>query len=406
MEPLIIVFLALALTLQIGILILLLIFRKKDRNLPVGEVDLSEFYRLVGGIETEIKNVKEAISDQMKIALKEEMLILAKQSSETNEQNNAKLERFQKGITESLEKKLNELTKKVDEALANINKRVDEQIKTGFTTTSEQMEKVAMGLGKLEEAQKQIESLKGEVTNLSGILSNNQQRGRFGEFQLGAILHNVFGDTRELYSLQYEIKVPNSPEKIRPDAVVFLPEPNKLVCIDSKFPYQEYELLYTREDESKERKTSFRNDIKKHIKAIREKYIIKGVTASQAVMFIPSDGIYTYINLEYPELMEEAMQNQVVITSPATLQPMLVSIYGLIINYQRAENIEKISKAISTLALDFKKFIEAWDKILKNIQTTHRASEEFDSRVRIINRKFDRIQSSEIVMKDQEEKIK
>lgn len=402
MDTVIIILLGVALTFEIIILILFFIARKKDQAQPPTELDLSEFYRLVGGIETEIKNVKEAVANQLKIALKEEMLLLAKQGSETNEQNNAKLERFQQGITESLEKKLTELTKKVDEALANINKRVDEQLKTGFTTTSEQMEKVAKGLGKLEEAQKQIESLKGEVTNLSGILSNNQQRGRFGEFQLAAILHNVFGDTRDLYSLQYEIKLPNSPDKIRPDAVVFLPEPNKMVCIDSKFPYQEYELLYTKKDESKESKTKFRNDIKKHIKTVREKYVIKGMTAPQAVMFIPSDGIYTYINLEYPELMEEAMQNQVVITSPATLQPMLTSIYGLIINYQRAQNIEAISKALTALAVDFRKFIDAWEKILKNIQTTYRASTEFDDRVRIMNRKFDKIHTAEIITTDEE----
>lgn len=403
MDPLIITLLAITLTLEILTIILFFVLRKKDNKPAQVNVDFSEINRLVGGLQSEMGHVKEAISSQLKISLQEEMLKVSKQNSEANELNNTKLERFQGNITESLEKKLTDLTKKVDEALENINKRVDEQIKSGFTTTSEQMEKVAKGLGQLQEAQKQIENLKGEVTNLSGILSNNQQRGKFGEFQLSSILHNVFGYTRDLFSLQYEIKNPKTGEKIRPDAVVFLPEPNKKVCIDSKFPYQEYARIFTREDDSKESKTSFRAAVKKHIQTIHGKYIISGETARQAVMFIPSDGVYSYINLEFPELMDEAMRAQVVIASPATLQPMLVSIYGLIIEYKRAKHAEDITKLLDNLSKDFTKFITSWDKILKNIQTAYNASNEFDERVRIMNKKFDKIQSVELIEEQKEE---
>jgi DNA anti-recombination protein RmuC len=174
MDPLIITLLAITLTLEILTIILFFVLRKKDNKPAQVNVDFSEINRLVGGLQSEMGHVKEAISSQLKISLQEEMLKVSKQNSEANELNNTKLERFQGNITESLEKKLTDLTKKVDEALENINKRVDEQIKSGFTTTSEQMEKVAKGLGQLQEAQKQIENLKGEVTNLSGILSNNQ----------------------------------------------------------------------------------------------------------------------------------------------------------------------------------------------------------------------------------------
>ena len=403
MDPLIITLLAITLTLEILTITLFFVLRKKNNTPPPINIDLSEINRLVGGLQSELGHVKDDISNQLKISLQNEMLRVSKQNSEANEQNNAKLERFQGGITESLDKKLTELTKKVDEALANINKRVDEQIKTGFTTTSEQMEKVAKGLGQLQEAQKQIENLKGEVTNLSGILSNNQQRGKFGEFQLSAILHNVFGDTRDLYDLQHEIKNPRTGEKVRPDAVVFLPAPNNKVCIDSKFPYQEYAKIFTREDDSKENRTSFRNAVRNHIKVVREKYIIDGETAPQVLMFIPSDGVYSFINLEFSDLMDEAMRQQVVITSPATLQPMLASIYGLIIEYRRAKHVEEITHSLNALAQDFGKFISSWEKILKNIQTTYNASNEFDSRVRIMNNKFVKIKSVEEIEDQSEE---
>ena len=59
---------------------------------------------------------------------------------------------------------------------------------------------------------------------------------------LSNLLNSVFGAYPDGYSEQYTFKN-LSGETIRPDAVVFLPEPNHLICIDSKFPFSNYETL-------------------------------------------------------------------------------------------------------------------------------------------------------------------
>ena len=56
-------------------------------------------------------------------------------------------------------------------------------------------------------------------------------------------------------------------DDVRADAVVFMPEPNKMICIDSKFPFQDYKRLFEAEtDEEKESlKKEFAAAVKKHI---------------------------------------------------------------------------------------------------------------------------------------------
>ena len=63
------------------------------------------------------------------------------------------------------------------------------------------------------------------------------------------------------------------------DAVLFAPSPLGTICIDSKFPLENYERMTNRELSKEVRDVSFKQfkyDVKKHIDAIHDKYIIPG----------------------------------------------------------------------------------------------------------------------------------
>ncbi|HMM00219.1 MAG TPA: DNA recombination protein RmuC [Bacilli bacterium] len=374
------------------ILLVVLVTRSHKEEIAKGYDDSTlrgEMMGKFGEIRQNIADLKGKTTKDIHDALNEEMIKVLQQNIKNSEEGNAKLERFQQNITESLDKKMGLLTERVDLALKDINKRVDERLDAGFKSTTDNVSKMVESLTKIEEARKKVEELSTQVVTLSSILSNNQKRGQFGEFTLNRILENVFGETRDLYKTQYELKIP-SRETVRPDAVIFLPEPNKLVCIDSKFPFSQYEKVYDGSG-SKEEIASFKRDVKNQIRDVASKYIVLGYTSREALMFIPSDGIYAYINVNFPDLVDEAQRQNVVLTSPSTLQPMLASIHGLIIEYRRAEKLEELNRALVSLGQEFSRFTLRWDKLTQSIKTVSKSQEELDKTVTKISHKFNKI---------------
>jgi DNA recombination protein RmuC len=292
----------------VGVLILIILFLKKPKH----EVDHSNDIQF-GALGEQIKNLDKDLTQEIKLQIQQEMINLQKNQIQTNEDSNQRLIKFQTGINESIEKKFTALNELVQNKLLEINKQVNERLEGGFKNTNETFTSVMERLAKIDEAQKNIETLSGEVVSLKNVLENNQARGQYGEFQLESILHNVFGDTVGLFEMQYTIKKGSTEEDtIRPDAVVFLPDPYKMVCIDSKFPFQNYQRLFANELSDTEKLAldkTFKSDIKKHIDTIAGKYILKGKTIEQAIMFIPNDGIFAYIHVTFQDLIEYAQKN-------------------------------------------------------------------------------------------------
>lgn len=413
MDTTILILLIISLTLVAISLILLVVLVTRSHKVEIAKsYDDStlrgEMMGKFGEIRQNIDDLKGKTTKDIHDALNEEMIKVLQQNIKSSEESNAKLERFQQNITESLDKKMGLLTERVDLALKDINKRVDERLDAGFKSTTDNVSKMVEGLTKIEEARKKVEELSTQVVTLSSILNNNQKRGQFGEFTLNRILENVFGETRDLYKIQYELKIP-SRETVRPDAVIFLPEPNKLVCIDSKFPFSQYEKVYDGSG-SKEEIAGFKRDVKNQIREVASKYIALGYTSREALMFIPSDGIYAYINVNFPDLVDEAQRQNVVLTSPSTLQPMLASIHGLIIEYRRAEKLDELNQTLISLGQEFSRFTLRWDKLTQSIKTVSKSQEELDKTVTKISHKFNKInagisEDSALETRDQSEAI-
>ena len=69
------------------------------------------------------------------------------------------------------------------------------------------------------------------------------------------------------------------------DSILFAPEPLGTICIDSKFPLENYQLMVDKNNSAAARQTyekQFKIDVKKHIDAIANKYII-----SPSVAMVP-----------------------------------------------------------------------------------------------------------------------
>ena len=376
----------------LAIIVAIVLIVRKPNNTQTSQVDLKE----IGMLQQQLNSLTDQLKTNIKLSVSEEITKVMEQSQKSNELNNEKLERFQAGITESLNKRFDALNKQIDDKLVEINKKVDEKLAEGFKSTGETMAQVRERLQAIDAAQKNIEKLSSDVVSLKSVLEGNQTRGQYGEYQLSMVLHNVFGDTTGCYQEQFTMKKVKDGDDVRADAVVFMPEPNKMICIDSKFPFQDYQRIFETDiQEEKDRLTKeFGNAVKKHITVIKDKYIVEGKTAPEALMFIPNDGVFAFIHHNLEEVVEYARSKKVILTSPSTLPAILVTINMVRIEVERSKNAEEINRHLQRLAKDFEMFGREWDKFSNALEQTGKRREELDHRVGRITNKFQAINTS------------
>ena len=167
-----------------------------------------------------------------------------------------------------------------------------------------------------------------------------------------------------------------------------------MMCIDSKFPLENYERMIDKnlsKEEREYRTKLFKIDVKKHIEAIHSKYIIAGETASQAILFLPAEAIFAELNAYHPDLLKEAYQKRVWITSPTTLMSTLTTIAMIIKNMERDKYAKIIQMELNKLAVEFSRYKERWDKLSRSIDTVSKDVKDIHSTTEKITKRFDSI---------------
>ena len=148
---------------------------------------------------------------------------------------------FKYEFSKDLTKDFDILNEHMENKLNKINDRVNEKIDENFEKTNKTFNSVLERLSKIDEAQKNIDSLSKDIVNLQSVLTDKKTRGTFGEVNLNYILVNVFGEKRTVYDIQHHL-----PNGSIADAMIFAPEPLGNIAIDSKFPLENYERMTDR----------------------------------------------------------------------------------------------------------------------------------------------------------------
>jgi len=177
---------------------------------------------------------------------------------------------------------------------------------------------VQRNLGEMSEVGKGIRTLQE-------FLQSPKLRGGLGE----EVLKEMIGQTfpKNAFHLQYAFR-----SGVKVDAV--LKTEAGLLCIDSKFPMENFNLMVKGETEAERNaaKKQFIFDVRKHIEDISRKYILPDEgTMDFALMYIPSEAVY-YEVVNIQELSNFARRLRVYPVSPNTLyahlQVILVSFEG------------------------------------------------------------------------------
>ncbi len=302
---------------------------------------------------------------------------------------------FKYDFASSLKGDFDKQNEVIERRLNLINERVNGRLDENFEKTNKTFANILERLGKIDEAQKKIDGLSTDIVSLQSILTDKKTRGIFGETNLGLILSSVFGEKNDkIYKEQYTL-----PNNSIVDAILFAPKPLGTIGIDSKFPLEHYEIMIDKNRSKEARELAlkqFKMDVKRHIDAISEKYIIDGVTSTQAIMFLPAEAIFAEINAYHSDLLNYAYKKRVWITSPTTLMSTLTIISMIIKDMERDKYAKVIHTELNKLGIEFGRYKERWDHLSKSIESVNKDVLSIHTTTDKITKRFESINNVEI----------
>ncbi|GIL01247.1 MAG: DNA recombinase [Alphaproteobacteria bacterium] len=274
----------------------------------------------------------------------------------------------------------------VDERLASMSGRLGQSLTETTKSTQESLARLQERLAVIDSAQNNIQSLAGQVVELQAILANKQTRGAFGEARMQAIVQD--GLAMGAYAFQ-----PTLSNGARPDCLIFMPNGAPALVIDAKFPLEAYHAIRTGETPEAARAAAqaFRRDVESHIRAIAEKYFVKGETQDTAFLFVPSESIFAEIHENHEALVQRAHRAGVVIVSPSLLMLSIQVVQSVLRDWQMREQAHLIQREVIELVEDVNRLDERVRKLAGHFALTQKDIEQIVTSATKVTRRGTRI---------------
>lgn len=401
MEKLTIVLLIISVV--INVIILLKVFKNNSENKILTELRLNLSQNNLHMIDLLSGKIADSEKRQIKEILANKLETVERLEKNTNKMTESFMS-FSVGTSKTLNENFVSLNERVSSNLERINMKVEERLSEGFDKTNKTFVNILERLSKIDEAQRKIDSLSTNIISLQDVLTDKKSRGTFGEVQLNHILKTVFGEKNTpIYELQKKLN-----NGTIADAVLHIPEPVGMLCVDSKFPLENYQRMIDKSIPESERRIyerDFKTNVKKHINDISAKYIVEGVTSEQAIMFLPAEAIFAEINAYHQDLIDYASSKKVWIASPTTLMSVLSTVQVVIRNMEREKYAGIIHEELNKLGKEFKLYKDRWDSLAKDIRKVYDDVDKINITSNKIEKKFDRISKVEVVTQEERDGI-
>lgn len=303
-------------------------------------------------------------------------------------------------ISEQIDKRVARLAdmtnKNLEQIRYTVDERLNESLERKFSFVSSRLEEMHRGLGEMQ-------SLAGGVDELKRILSNVKTRGIWGEMQLAALLYDILPKAQVIENA--EIKKRSG---YRVEFAVIIPSGNgeaALLPIDAKFPQEDYQRLQkAREDGNAEEAAAAVKQLEKRLKSegkdIKDKYIYPPQSTDFAVMYLPSEGLFTEA-VNIPGLAEYLQRNyRVCLAGPTTLTALLNSIQIGLKSAAVHENTEKLWKLMSGMKNDLAALSANLEKTCKKLSEAEASTEIAVKKINSISKKIAAVEEVNISVKE------
>ena len=261
-------------------------------------------------------------------------------------------------LAQQMQAQERQLSKSVEERLADVTRRVGESLEKSSTQATQSLTELKERLAVIDAAQKNITELSTQVVGLQDILSNKQARGAFGEVQLENLVQAVLPPNA--YQFQAQIG-----DGRRVDCLLILPNPPGPIGIDAKFPLEGYRALQNAADDAARNvaRKALGASVLKHVRDIRDRYIVPGETADSALMFLPSEAIYAELHANLGDVVEQSYREKVWIVSPTTLMATLNTVRAVLKDARMREQAHIIQREVQLLGTDVGRLDERVEKL-------------------------------------------
>ncbi len=245
-------------------------------------------------------------------------------------------------------------------------------------------------LQKTLELQTQTTSeLRITTEQLARVLSNNQQRGEWGE----RIIEDLLRANGLVEGVHYERQKRLAGGQLRPDIVLLLPD-QKMVAVDVKFPLSAMHKLAVAEtkQQTELHLKQFASDLKQKIEQVAQYINPELQTLDYALMFVPNEMVFSYINQHLPELVDEAMRRRVLLVSPFTFLIVARTVLESYRNFMLSDHLRGMLQSVDEFVGEWNKFRESFEKYGRSLTTLQTDYEKLtQTRFRKMERKIEQI---------------
>ena len=268
-------------------------------------------------------------------------------------------------LAERLQAQERALSKALEDRLGDFAKRVGDRLQDSATQSQSALTDLRERLAVIDKAQKNITELSTQVVGLQDILANKQARGAFGEVQLRDIVEAILPPS--VFAFQETLS-----NGKRVDCLLRLPNPPGPIAIDSKFPLESYQALRDARDDAAQTvaRRTFATDVRKHVADIADRYIVPGVTAESALMFLPSEAVYAELHANFREVVEISYRARVWIVSPTTLMATLNTVRAVLKDVRMREQAGVIQVEVHKLLTDIVRLDDRVSKLQRHFDLT------------------------------------
>jgi DNA recombination protein RmuC len=304
------------------------------------------------------------------------------------------------GMADLLGSRQADLARVISERLDNVGARVGAGIESAAQTTGVNLNALNERLVLIDAAQARLTGLTQEVVSLKDILANKQTRGAFGQGRMEAIVKD--GLPQGAYDFQFTLK-----NKNRPDCVIRLPGDDRVMVVDAKFPLEAFTLLKdSRSDEARKIALArVRADVGKHVKDIAERYLVSGETQDIAVMFVPSESIYSDLIEHFDDVVQKAHRGKVIIVSPSLLMMAIQVMQTIVRDAHMRDQAHVIQSEVGKLLEDVRRLAERTAKLDAHFRQAQEDIGQLVVSSEKVTRRADRINAMEFEEGDVPAKI-
>lgn len=214
----------------------------------------------------------------------------------------------------------------------------------------------------MKETLNSVPSMTQSINNINNLFSGKKNKGIIGDFVIDSILTESLGENNNV--LWEKNKILDNGQKI--DFVINMKQINKIIGIDTKLPIDTFLKMTSseRQEEQEILNQQFRAILEETMVTLKQKLLNTNLLSS-AIVFVPSESMFSHILANYKDLVEKGINKQIYIASATTLGALLWSIKQFSTSKSLSDTLEKFNDNLEFISNEFFMWVNGWERFVK-----------------------------------------